>query len=278
MRKFLVSVGFVATTFFIVLPVSAAEYEVVSGDNLWEIAQEHNTTVAELKEMNELDSDLIFPNQMLEIDKEITYTVERGDTLSRIASEHDVTVDDLKEWNNLETNLILVDEELTIKELNKSEIQQETNKASESKEQTEKQQTSEQTEKKEVKQEQSKEETPEASEPVVEKQDTASTESSSDHNGETLTVTATAYTADCAGCSGVTATGIDLNEDRNMKVIAVDPSVIPLGSRVYVEGYGEAIAGDTGGAIKGNKIDIHVPTASDATNWGVRTVDVTILD
>jgi len=38
------------------------------------------------------------------------------------------------------------------------------------------------------------------------------------------------------------------------KVIEVDPSFIPLGSKVYVEGYGEAIAGDTGGAIKGNKI------------------------
>ena len=41
-----------------------------------------------------------------------------------------------------------------------------------------------------------------------------------------------------------------------MKMIAVDPKVIPLGSKVWVEGYGEAIAGDTGGAIKGNRIDI----------------------
>ena len=43
-------------------------------------------------------------------------------------------------------------------------------------------------------------------------------------------------------------------------MIAVDPSVIPLGSKVWVEGYGYAIAGDTGGAIKGMKIDLHVPT------------------
>ena len=88
----------------------------------------------------------------------------------------------------------------------------------------------------------------------------------------------TAYTANCAGCSGVTATGINLNNNRNMKVIAVDPSVIPLGSRVHVEGYGEAIAGDTGGAIKGNKIDVHVPTKSEAHSWGRRNVKVTILD
>ena len=47
-------------------------------------------------------------------------------------------------------------------------------------------------------------------------------------------------------------------------MIAVDPNVIPLGSKVYVEGYGEAIAADTGGAIKGNKIDVHVPSKSQA--------------
>ncbi|UOE94180.1 G5 and 3D domain-containing protein [Alkalihalobacillus sp. LMS39] len=102
--------------------------------------------------------------------------------------------------------------------------------------------------------------------------------SSSGGEGTTITVTATAYTANCSGCSGITATGIDLNKNRNKKVIAVDPSVIPLGSRVHVEGYGEAIAGDTGGNIVGNKIDVHVPSRSEAQRWGVRTVKVTILD
>ncbi|WCS68488.1 hypothetical protein Goe16_00740 [Bacillus phage vB_BsuM-Goe16] len=91
----------------------------------------------------------------------------------------------------------------------------------------------------------------------------------------TLSVTATAYTAYCTGCSGVTTTGIDLTSHPDMKVIAVDPNVIPLGSRVHVEGYGYAIAGDTGGAIKGNKIDIFVPDRQDALAWGVRTVKVT---
>uniref|UniRef100_A0AAU8BD82 3D domain-containing protein n=1 Tax=Bacillus phage Adastra TaxID=3143958 RepID=A0AAU8BD82_9CAUD len=93
--------------------------------------------------------------------------------------------------------------------------------------------------------------------------------------GRTLTMVATAYTASCAGCSGITTTGIDLRSNPSMKVIAVDPSVIPLGSRVHVEGYGYAIAGDTGGAIKGNKIDIFVPNRQDALAWGVRTVKVT---
>ncbi|WP_413381349.1 peptidoglycan-binding protein [Alkalihalobacillus sp. 1P02AB] len=96
--------------------------------------------------------------------------------------------------------------------------------------------------------------------------------------GQTLSVEATAYTAECEGCSGITSTGIDLRNDRDKKVIAVDPEVIPLGSRVYVEGYGEAIAGDTGGAIQGNKIDLHVPTKEEAIQFGRQQVNVTILD
>src|SRR5699024_1038926 len=86
----------------------------------------------------------------------------------------------------------------------------------------------------------------------------------SEASGQSMTMEATAYTAKCDGCTGVTATGIDLNADSNKKVIAVDPSVIPLGSRVHVEGYGEAIAGDTGGDIKGNRIDVHLPTKDAA--------------
>jgi len=102
--------------------------------------------------------------------------------------------------------------------------------------------------------------------------------SSEPSGGKTFTMSASAYTANCTGCSGITATGINLNANPNMKVIAVDPSVIPLGTRVWVEGYGEAIAGDTGGAIKGNRIDIHVPTKAEALNYGHQTVTVKILD
>ncbi len=95
-------------------------------------------------------------------------------------------------------------------------------------------------------------------------------------NKKSFTVTSTAYTANCKGCSGKTTTGIDLKKNPDAKVIAVDPKVIPLGSLVFVEGYGYAIAGDTGGAIKGNKIDVFFSSKSKALNWGFRTVKVTI--
>ncbi|TYR78629.1 LysM peptidoglycan-binding domain-containing protein [Priestia megaterium] len=92
-----------------------------------------------------------------------------------------------------------------------------------------------------------------------------------------LTVTATAYTGNCKGCSGITATGINLKKNPKLKVISVDPKVIKLGSKVYVEGYGTAIAGDKGSAIKGNKIDVFIPSQKEAIKWGRKTVKIKIL-
>ena len=92
-----------------------------------------------------------------------------------------------------------------------------------------------------------------------------------------IMVTSSAYTASCRGCSGVTTTGINLKKNPNLKVIAVDPRVIKLGTKVYVEGYGYAIAGDTGGSIRGNKIDVFMPNHSSALKWGRKTVKVKIL-
>src|SRR5690606_21203542 len=89
---------------------------------------------------------------------------------------------------------------------------------------------------------------------------------------------ATAYTANCRGCSGITAYGINLKKNPEAKVIAVDPNIIPLGTKVHVEGYGEAIAADTGGSIKGNKIDVFYPTNKLALNWGRRTVTVKVYE
>jgi uncharacterized protein YabE (DUF348 family) len=90
-------------------------------------------------------------------------------------------------------------------------------------------------------------------------------------------VTASAYTAYCQGCSGKTSTGIDLRANPSAKVIAVDPNIIPLGSKVYVEGYGYAIAADTGSGINGYEIDVFFPKKSDAFRWGKKRVKVRIL-
>ena len=88
--------------------------------------------------------------------------------------------------------------------------------------------------------------------------------------GKEIYVSSTAYTASCNGCSGVTATGLNLKNNPDAKVIAVDPSIIPLGSKVYVDGYGYAVAADKGGAIKGHKIDVFFSSTSDAYRWGVK--------
>jgi len=83
----------------------------------------------------------------------------------------------------------------------------------------------------------------------------------------TMTVTATAYTL-----TGSTATGAPVGYG----VVAVDPSVIPLGTRMTIPGYGEGVAADTGGAIQGAVIDLWFPTAADAASWGRRTVTITL--
>ena len=114
---------------------------------------------------------------------------------------------------------------------------------------------------------------------AVESASTSESSSSADTSGgESMTVEATAYTADCAGCSGITATGVNLNTNRYAKVIAVDPDVIPLGSEVQIEGMGTYTAADTGGAINGNRIDVHVPSKSEAYSFGRRSVEVTVVD
>ena len=75
-----------------------------------------------------------------------------------------------------------------------------------------------------------------------------------------------------------TASGTTVRRNPSgYSTLAVDPRVIPLGTKVYVEGYGYAIAEDTGGAIKGNKIDVYMNTVAECYNWGVRNVNVYIL-
>lgn len=84
---------------------------------------------------------------------------------------------------------------------------------------------------------------------------------------------ATSYDKNCRGCNETTATGAKLTYG----IAAVDPQIIPLGSKIYVEGYGEAIAADTGGAIKGAKIDLAFDNVKNGF-WRSRWTEVYLLE
>lgn len=226
-------------------------------DVLWGISKIYNLALGDYEPMIDSDAKWLYPEQDLNIveskdDKSLKdqHFVEAGDTLFSIARVNSVSVEELKEWNNLASDLIYVGESLAIKEsaAKPKTSEKRTNKVATT------------TSKKKVA--------------------TSSTNSVSApaSTSKTLTMRATAYTAYCEGCSGITANGTDIRSNPNLKVIAVDPRVIPLGSRVWVEGYGEAIAADTGGAIKGNKIDVFIPTEGQARQWGVKQVTVKILN
>lgn len=85
--------------------------------------------------------------------------------------------------------------------------------------------------------------------------------------GRVLTVSATGY-----ALPGTTATGLPVG----WGIVAVDPSVIPLGTKMTIPGYGEAVAADTGGAIIGSTIDLWFPSVAQANAWGRRTVTITL--
>ncbi len=88
-----------------------------------------------------------------------------------------------------------------------------------------------------------------------------------------ISLLSTAYWPDPAWSNGYTAMGLK----AQYGVVAVDPRVIPLGTRLYIPGYGFAIAADTGSAIIGDRIDLCFDTAAQAQNWGVRPITVYIL-
>ena len=238
----------IALTAIVTLSVGAAGqasassvHTVEKGETLWSISQAENVSVQDLQQWNDLNSTVIYPSQQLTVEEAIqTYVVVSGDTLFNIAKDYNIPVDQLMKNNQLTSDLIIPGDKLVLD--GSKVIQPKVSAATKT--------------------------SVASNTPVETKSPTAQQE---------LTMNASAYTASCTGCSGITATGINLKANPNQKVISVDPNVIPLGSRVWVEGYGEAIAGDTGGAIKGNKIDVFIPTQQEALNWGRKTVKVKIL-
>jgi 3D (Asp-Asp-Asp) domain-containing protein/LysM repeat protein len=202
------------------------------------------------------------------IQKEENYRVKPNDTLSDIAAANNVSIEDIKEWNDLSTVIIHPGEELII--VNSSDRAADETEILADNEIILAEKLEAPNDGQAVK----------TALPVIQEEPVAEEPVSVESQAETkeITVTATAYTASCEGCSGITATGVNIKDNPDKKVISVDPSVIPLGTEVYVEGYGYAIAADTGGAIKGNKIDVFIPDKQDAINWGKQQVEVKILN
>ncbi|WP_345244433.1 3D domain-containing protein [Pontibacillus salipaludis] len=258
MKKLFLSLAAVATiSTTTAITASAEEVDVKSGDTLWGISQDYDVSVEQIKQQNNLTSNLIFPNQQLTVnrngDTEVAhtatadssaYTIKPGDTLFAIGQQYNVSVYELKQWNNLSSNTIYSGDTLNVNGSNVATKEKATVANT--------QPAQPKTQEKQVQTEQQEQ--------------------------KTITMESTAYTANCEGCSGITRTGINLLENPDRKVIAVDPNVIPLGTEVYVEGYGKAVAGDIGGDIQGNRIDVFIPSQSEALNWGRKSVDVTILD
>ena len=258
------------------IPVQAEDVKVKDGDTLWGISQTYKVSIEDVKSWNNLSSDVIYAGETIHISQEEHHKVKSGDTLSEIADKYDVAVNDIKSWNGLNSDTIHPGQKLVIKPAANKVEAASVGPAQESEQAAPAEQS------KPVEQSEPAEQTKpvEQSEPAEssEKADTNNESSNQAGIEKEITVRATAYTADCQGCSGTTATGVNLKANPNAKVISVDPSVIPLGSKVYVEGYGYATAADTGSAIKGNRVDIFVPNEKDAVNWGVKNVKVQILN
>lgn len=171
----------------------AEEVVVKKGDTLWAISRNYDVSVQVIKTLNGLSSDLIHPNDKLNVSFKKYYIVQSGDTLWDIAKINGTNINNLKIWNNLNSDLIRPGLKLVIypnaagqPNIKAQALAKTAVKASE-------------------------------------------TQVPAKESSKTITVTATAYTASSEGCSGITKTGVDLKANPDAKVIEVDPNVIPLG-------------------------------------------------
>jgi 3D (Asp-Asp-Asp) domain-containing protein len=250
MKKIISFAAIAALSFGLSGEASAQSFhKVEKGETLWSISREEKTSIKNIMEINDLKTSLIKVDQKLylsskkvtEKKKLQTHIVKKGETLSGIASKYKITLKELKSWNKLSRDTIFPGQQLKLTTINSTIAKTKVKNVSK------------------------------------EKVTTKKTNSKKENKfRKEITAKSTAYTATCKGCSGITATGINLIKNPNLKVISVDPKVIPLGSKVWVEGYGDAIAGDTGGRMKGNKIDVFIPNKQRAINWGNKTVKVKI--
>ncbi|WP_124058391.1 3D domain-containing protein [Vaginisenegalia massiliensis] len=276
-------------------------YEVQWGDTLSSIAEAINIPLADLAAINNIDNvDMIMAGSVLYFDaqnKTLTYAQPQGNVVT-VSTDNGQIVDNSM---NAQEVYAKVDQKLAeettaaataVVEATPEWVAPETTTVNETSSQTAESSSESQASQTEVASETSSEsqesitqvETSQApttevtTEPTTEvtteatTQAPAETTSAEATQGRAVQVEATAYSYNQPELSTMTASGIDLSQNPN--VIAVDPSVIPLGSTVYIPGYGTFIAGDTGGAIVGNRIDIHMTDLSAAMAFGRQSLTV----
>lgn len=296
--------------------VSAQEYKVQEGDTLSGIGHEYDVSVDDLKAWNDLDSDFIVVNQLLDINNDDNSDNAENQDVAPVADQMQQEApvepsDDqaADEEGDQEVDQPEADKEEASPEeetqpesepsddqgaeqedANAEEPQQEANdEAVENNEDeaVEQEPANEEPAEEQALQEASddqdaeEEADPEANQSEANDEEATNDEdkdqdadTSDSEEGKTMTMSSTAYTAGCEGCSGTTADGTELSGDEN--VVAVDPDKIPIGSEVHVEGYGDAVAADTGGDINGERIDLHMGDEDEANDWGRQNVKVTV--
>lgn len=258
-------------------------------------ANEYTSENWQPRTVEEIKSEISAQKENQDNDKSvIDYTFQWGDTLWGISEATDISVDKLVHVNDIDnrslihvgTTIYLSDDYSVLSVKNDDEIVSYDVSTDEVTETETPEEVTEAQEVEEVVTETEVTETVEETEAVVEtnqseaasvpaeSQSEASSESSEE--GRWMTVEATAYSRNQEVLSNFTFTGIDLRE--NPQVIAVDPNVIPLGSTIHVPGYGTFVAGDTGGAIKGNRIDLHMEDLQAAFQFGRRTIDIQVFE
>lgn len=228
------------------------------GDTLWGISQATDISVDKLVNVNDIDNrSLIHVGSTIYLSRDLSViSVQNGD--EEVVS-YDVSNGDAVETETPEEVEEAAEETVVENPAEEAVIQEAVEEV--------------------VEQTQPAEETvveTQPEQPAEEPAEEATAQTSSSENGRWMSVEATAYSRNQPVLSNHTFTGIDLRE--NSRVIAVDPNVIPLGSTIYVPGYGEYIAGDTGGAIIGNRIDIHFESLNSAIQFGRQHIDVQVFE
>lgn len=259
-----------------------AKYTFQWGDTLWGISEATDISVDKLVHVNDIDNrSLIHVGSTIFLSKDASVlSVQNGD--EEVVS-YDVSSDEVTETETPEEVEESAEESAEETEVEEAAAEESVEESAEetAEEPAAEEEPAEETVVEEEPEEEAEtvvEEEPAeeaASEPAEEAQAAEETQES-EREGRWMTVEATAYSRNQEVLSNFTFTGIDLRE--NPRVIAVDPDVIPLGSTVYVPGYGEYVAGDTGGAIIGNRVDLHMESVADAFEFGRRTLDIQIVE